>query len=69
MNAVRCITCERFNLHDAGRDWAVLGFGMCEANKGEAYRSAKYARECSTFIPASAESVEKRENWLKEKKL
>lgn len=61
---VLCINCQNFNLQAAGRDWAVIGFGECEITPKYSYKSARYARECSSFNAASDGVVEKRREWL-----
>ena len=64
---VLCINCQNFNLASAGRDWAVIGFGQCEITPKYAYKSARYARECSSFDAAQDGVAEKRREWLEAK--
>ena len=64
---VLCINCQNFNLASAGRDWAVIGFGQCEITPKYAYKSARYARECSSFDAAPDGVAEKRREWLESK--
>lgn len=60
---IQCINCQNFNLQAAGKDWAVIGFGECDALRG-AYKSARYARECDRFTAAPEETATKRREWL-----
>ena len=64
---VRCINFQNFNPQAAGRDWAVIGFGQCEITPKYAYKSARYARECSSFDAAPDGVAEKRREWLEAK--
>ena len=64
---VLCINCQNFNLQAAGRDWAVIGFGQCEITPKYAYKSARYARECSSFDAAPDGVAEKRRERLEAK--
>ena len=64
---VLCITCQNFNLQAAGRDWAVIGCGQCEITPKYAYKSARYARECSSYDAAPDGVAEKRREWLEAK--
>ena len=61
---VRCLECSRFNLRDADKALARLGFGRCEFKKKGELVSATYSRECNRHEPAPAEIVEKRAAWL-----
>ena len=63
---IQCINCQNFNLQAAGKDWAVIGFGECDALRG-AYKSARYARECDIFTAAPEETATKRREWLESK--
>lgn len=63
---IQCADCQNFDLQSAGKNWAVFGFGECKVIRG-AYKAARYARECSSFAEASAETATKRREWLKGK--
>ena len=62
---VQCVSCSKFSLQDAGKEFAALGFGQCSEKSGGAYSSARYSRECSIFDLAPAVVIEKRREWLK----
>lgn len=58
----RCVDCGHFDMLSAGPALFKLGMGYCKAipiTKGE-FVTATYARECTRFKPASAETVAKR---------
>lgn len=59
---VQCIDCQRINLRDAPK-MARLGFGGCESERRGTYLSLVWNRECATFKPAEAATVEARRQW------
>lgn len=65
---IQCINCQNFNLQAAGKDWAVIGFGECDALRG-AYKSARYARECDRFTAVPVETATKRREWLESRRV
>lgn len=59
---VQCLTCQNFNLRDAGR-MAREGFGLCAKRRPHEFMSAVYQRDCRKHVPAADEVVAKRREW------
>lgn len=67
---VQCIACASFDLRSAG-SMAALGMGRCKLDRSDEkkarFQSARWPRECSTYKPASAATVEERVRWFSTK--
>lgn len=61
---VCCIGCSRFNLRDADKALARMGFGCCEIKRKGELVSSTWPRDCRHHDPAPAAVVEKRRQWL-----
>lgn len=59
----QCVECSSFSLRDAGQ-MARQGCGVCAHDAAYSYYSALRERECSRFIQAAVDVIEKRKEWL-----
>ena len=59
----QCITCERWNLRDAG-SMAVRGFGLCKLAAKWRFFGGTHERECKHHAPAEERAAAKRVKWF-----
>jgi hypothetical protein len=62
---VRCITCAKFTFKGAPKEWLDGGFGNCERREKFVMFRAAADRICEHHEPADAETVAKRDEWMK----
>lgn len=65
--SVQCISCQKFSIQDAPRDWRALGFGHCALREKFIMHSASRNRDCLDHAQADVDVVAKRRKWLAER--
>ena len=60
---IQCVECKSFSLRDAAQ-MAQRGCGVCSYDARHSYYPAMREHECSSFIQADSDVIEKRKEWL-----
>lgn len=61
---MKCLHCDHLDLQ-AKKDFSKLGMGRCPSDPSGTFVSVSFDRFCKKFKPAPADTVAKRETWVK----